>query len=64
MVIPNVFHHGNLKNLSDGIIKPTTSDNSLAPALSLIGTKARVKFDGSCSNQDKITFTHGTIVNI
>ena len=50
--------------MSDGIIKPTTSDTSLAPALSLIGTKTIVKFDGSCLNQDKIAFTHGTIVNI
>ena len=46
------------KGLSDEIIKPpTTSDNSL-------GNKTRVKFAGSCLNQDKITLTHGTIVNI
>ena len=53
------------KGLSDEIIKPTTtSDNSLTPALSYIGNKARVKFDGGCLKQDKITFTHGLIVNI
>ena len=53
------------KGLSDAIIKPpTTSDNSLAPALSYIGNKTRVKFDGGCLKQDKITFIHGTIVNI
>ena len=34
---------------------PTTSDNSLAPALSYIGNKTRVKFDGGCLKQDKIT---------
>ena len=47
------------KGLSDEIIKPpTTSDNSLAPALIYIGHKTREKFDGSCKKQDKITFTH------
>ena len=51
--------------MSDEIIKaPTTSDNSLAPGLSYIGNKIRVKFVGSCLKQDKITLTHGTIVNI
>ena len=44
--------------------KPNVSDNFLAPALSYIGNKTRVKFDGSCLKQDKITFTHGKIVNI
>ena len=53
------------KGLSDEVIKPpTTSGNSLAPALSYIGNKARVKFNGSCLKQAKITFTHGTIVNM
>ena len=36
----------------------------MAPALSYVGNKTRVKFYGSCLKQDKITFTHGTIVNI
>ena len=50
--------------MSDEIIKPpTTSDNSLAPALNYFGNKTRVKFDGSYLKQDKITFTHGKIVN-
>ena len=53
------------KGLSDEIIKsPNTSDNSLAPALSYISNKIRVQFDGDCLKQDKITFTHGKIVNI
>ena len=52
------------KGLSDESIKsPTTSDNSLAPALSYAGNKTRVKFYGSCLKQDKITFTNGIIVN-
>ena len=53
------------KGLSGEIIKPsTTSDNSVAQALSYIGNKTRVKFDGDCLKQDKITFTHEKTVNI
>ena len=41
--------------LSDEIIKsPATYNNSLAPALSYIGKKVKVKFDGSCLKQDKL----------
>ena len=53
------------KGLPDEIIQPTnTSDKSLAPALSYIGNKTRVKFYGNCLKQDKTTFTHGKTVNI
>ena len=53
------------KGLSDEVVKPpATDDNSLAPALNYVGNKTRVKFDASCLKQDKITCTHGTIVNI
>ena len=53
------------KGLSDEIIKPPTTYNiSLAPALSYIGKKIRVKFVGSCLKQDKVTFTYGKTVNI
>ena len=53
------------KGLSSEIIKsPATSDNNLCPALSYFGTKTRVKFNGSCLKQDKVSYTHGTIVNI
>ena len=42
------------------IIPPdnSPSDNSLAPALSCIGNKTRVKSVGSSLKRDKITFTH------
>ena len=44
--------------MSNEIIKsPTTSDISLAPALGYLGTKTRVKSNGTCLKQDKITFT-------
>ena len=54
------------KGLSDESINhPTTSsNNSLAPALSYFGNKTRAKFDGSCLKQDKTTFTYGKTVNI
>ena len=53
------------KGLSNKSIKPpTTSDNSLTPELNYYGTKTRVKFTGSCLKQPKISYTHGTIVNI
>ena len=51
------------KGLSDEIIKPP-SNNSIAPELSYFINKIKVKFNGSCLKQDKITYTHGTIVNI
>ena len=51
--------------MSDETIKPpTTSNNSLALGLSYICNKMRVKFVGNCLKQDKLTFTHRTIVNI
>ena len=48
------------KRLSVEIVKsPTTSDNSLNPALNYYGTKIRVTFTGSCLKQSKITYDHG-----
>ena len=53
------------KGLSAESIKPpTVSDNSLTPELNYYGTKTRVKFNGSCLQQPKLSYTHGTIVNI
>ena len=53
------------KVLSDESMNPpATSDNSLAPSWSYIGTKTRVKFVGSCLKQDKVIFTHEKTVNI
>ena len=46
----------NSKGLSaESINPPTTSDNSLAPALSYYDTKTRVKSTGSCLKQPKIS---------
>ena len=53
------------KGLSDEIIKsPATSNNSLDPELSSFINKIKVKSNGSCLKQDKITYTHGAIVII
>ena len=53
------------KGLSDKSIKPSSAPNSiLDPSLDYLGTKTRVKFNGSCLKHDKIAFYHGTIVNI
>ena len=53
------------KGLSSETIKPpTTSDNILTPALSYYGTKATVKFTGSCLKKPKLSYTNGKVVNI
>ena len=53
------------KGLSAESIKPPiTFDNSLTPAISYYGTKARVKFIGSCLKQPNNLYTHAAIVNI
>ena len=53
------------KGLSDESIKPpTTSNKMLNPSLDYVGTKTRVKFNGDCLKQEKITFNHGKIVSI
>ena len=51
--------------LSDETIRPlTTSANSLAPLIDYCGNKIRVKFNGTILRQPKVSYTHGTIVNI
>ena len=53
------------KGLSaESITPPSAPNNFLNPSLNYLGTKIRVKFSGSCLKQDKITYTHGKIVNI
>ena len=53
------------KGLSDESIKPpSTSNKMLNPSVDYVGTKARVKFNGGCLKQEKITFNHGKIANI
>ena len=44
---------------AESIKPPTTSGNSLTPALSYYGTKTRVKFTGSCLKQSELSYNHG-----
>ena len=51
--------------MSDESIKTlAASNNSLAPALSHINTKLRVKFHRSYLNQERVRFKHKKVVNI
>ena len=51
--------------MSNESITPSSAPNDfLSSSLNYLGTKIRVKFSGSCLRQDKITYTHGKIVNI
>ena len=53
------------KRLStESITPPSAANNFLTLSLNYLGTKKRVKFSRSCLKQDKITYTHGKIVNI
>ena len=53
------------KGLSGESIKPpTTSDNSLTPALNYYVTKTSVKSTGSRLKQSKISYNHRKVVNI
>ena len=61
----NYIYFWKSKGLPDKRINSvTTSNYSITPELSHYGTKARVKFSGSCLKQDKATYNHGTITNI
>ena len=53
------------QGLSNESIKtPSTSNYSVNPLLVYVNSKIRVKFSGSFLKQDKVTYSHGTIVNI
>ena len=49
---------------TESITCPSAPNNFLNPSLIYLGTKIRVRSSGSCLKQDKITYTHGKIVNI
>ena len=48
----------------DRINSITASNYSITPKLSYYGSKVRVRFNRSCLEQDKITYTHEKTVNI
>ena len=41
----------------------TASNYSITPELTFYDTKTRVKFNGRCLKQDRVTYNHGTTVN-
>ena len=53
------------KGLSDKIINSIKMSNySITPNIDYYRTKTGVEFNGSCLNQDSVTFNHGKVVNI
>ena len=53
------------KGLSDESINTLiTSNKMLNPSVDYVGTKVKVKFNGDCLKQEKITFNKIKIVNI
>ena len=56
-----ILHHGNLK---DYLKKVLSLLLHLAPTLSYSDTKTKLRLTGSCLKQSKISYAHGTIVNI
>ena len=51
--------------MSDERINSNIASNyKITPELSYYGTKIKVKFNGSCLKQFKVTYNHGEIVNI
>ena len=53
------------KGLSDETIKPpVTSDNSLNPLIGYVNDKIRLKFNGSCLKQPKLSYTLGKVINV
>ena len=52
------------KSKGERINSITASNYSIIPSLDYLGAKIRVKFNGSCLKQDKMTNIPGKIVNI
>ena len=50
------------KGFSGKSIKPPANYDSLAPSLNQIDFRTRIKFDGQCFKQDKLTFIHKVVV--
>ena len=61
----NYIHFRKSKRLSDERLDSIIASNyKITPELSFYGTKTKVEFNGSCLKQDKVTYNHGTMVNI
>ena len=61
----NYIYFSKSIGLSDEKLNSNTVSNyKITPNLRYYATKLRVKFNGSCLKQDKVTYNHGKIVNI
>ena len=61
----NYIYFWKSKGLSNEKLDSITASNyNITPKLIYYGTKTKVEFSGSCLKQDKVTYNHGTIVNI
>ena len=61
----NYIYFWKSKGFSDeNITAHTASDYRLNLQVSYLGTKTRLEFKASCLKQDKITYSHGKIINI
>ena len=61
----NYIYFWKCKSLSDERLDSMTESNyKMTPKLRFYGTKTKVKFNGGCLKQDKVTLNHGAIVNI
>ena len=63
--IGSYIYYRKSKGLSDERINSIkTPNHSITPNLNYYGTTTRIKFNGSCLEQDKVIFNHGKVVNI
>ena len=61
----NYIYFRKSKGLSDESFNDNAASKySISPELSYYGTRTREELNGSCLKQDKVTYNHGTIVNI
>ena len=61
----NYIYFWKSKGLSDESFNDNAASKyNISPELSYYGTRTREELNGSCLKQDKVTYNHGTIVNI
>ena len=60
----NIYFWKSKEISNENITAATSSGYSLNPQLSYLRNKTRIEFKGNCLKQDKITYTHGKVVNI
>ena len=65
LVVVTIYIFWKSESLSDKRINSITASNySITPELSYYNSKIKIKFNGSCLKQDKVTYNHGKTINI